>query len=184
MNWENEITLIEQKNDWRAGIRLVKNIDENEPAIYLRVMFLLLDLLVDGQYTEEEHDYAADNLKEIFDNSNQGFSTNAEFLFFMGIMAYIGEWYFGMDSVEPATSMLKNAMNIEPSNTLYKWGYYATVNQLPEVNTDLKLQLSEKLLRRETSKLDWLKGKGLLGEYVIGRIEGTYEEAKLIKALQ
>jgi hypothetical protein len=183
MNWRDEMALIEQKRDWRAGIRLLENINENNPALCLRAMFLLLDLLVDGQYTEEEHNFAADNLKEIFDKSNQRFSTNAEFLFFIGIMAYIGEWYFGMESVEPATTMLKKAMDIEPNNTLYEWGYYATINQLPEINTDLKLLLSEKLLCRETSELDWLSGKGLLGEYVIGRVEGTYKAVKAIKTL-
>jgi hypothetical protein len=184
MNWENEMVSIEQMNDWKAAIHLVDGIDEDEPSVYLRAMFLLLDLLVEGQYGEEEHDYAAKKLKEIFDESNRKFSNNAEFLFFSGIMAYVGEWYFGMESVEPATSMLENAMNTEPNNTLYKWGYYSRIDQRPERNTDLKLQLSEQLLFKETSKLDWLKRKGLLGKYVLGTLEGTYEDIKLIKASQ
>ncbi|UGU17905.1 hypothetical protein LS482_08495 [Sinomicrobium kalidii] len=182
MYWENNMTLIEQMNDWKSAIQLASNINENEPSVYLRAMFLLLDLLVEGQYSQEEHDLAAEKLKEIFDKSNQKFSNNAEFLFFSGIMAYVGEWYFGMESVDPATSMLENAMSIEPNNTLYKWGYYSRIDQRPEKNTDLKLQLSEQLLFNEVSKLDWLKSKGLLGKYVLGTLEGTYEDLKAVKA--
>src|SRR6056300_271624 len=182
MDWKNDLILIEQTNDWKAGIQLTENVDENNPEVFLRVMFVLLDLLVEGQYTQEEHDYAAKKLKEIFDKSNQKFSANAEFLFFSGIIIYIGEWYFGMESVEPATAMLKNAMRMEPDNTLYKWGYYSRIDQRPEQNIDLRLQLSEQLLSKETSTLDWLKSKGRLGKYVWGTLEGTHEELKAIKA--
>lgn len=184
MDWKNEIILIEQTNDWKAGIQLAENINENDPEVFLRVMFLLLDLLVEGQYTQEEHDYAAKKLKEIFDKSNQKFSANAEFLFFSGIMIYTGEWYFGMESVESATAMLESAMRMESGSALYKWGYYSRIDQRPEQNTDLKLQLSEQLLFKDTSKLDWLKSKGLLGKYVWGTLEGTYEDLKSIKASQ
>lgn len=184
MSWENEIASIEHSNDWRLAIELLKKQNFDNPEIYLRVMFLLLDLVVEGQYTQEEHDYAAKNLREIFNESNQKFSNIPEFLFFTGIMIYIGEWYFGMDSVDSATDMLSNAMRMEPDNILYKWGYYSTIDQRPEQNTELKLQLSEKLLFKETTKLNWLKSKGILGRYVIGTLEGTYEAVKEIKASQ
>jgi hypothetical protein len=103
-------------------------------------------------------------------------------LFFIGIMIYIGEWYFGMDSVEPGAIMLKKAMKIEPQNVLYKWGYYSRIDQRPEENIDLKLQLSEQLLFKEPQRIDWLRDKGLLGEYVLGTLEGIYEDLKVIKA--
>lgn len=182
MSWKNEITSIEQRNDWRLAVQLLEKYDEDQPELYLRVMFLLLDFVVEGQYTQEEHDYAAKKLRNLFDTFYEKFSDNPEFLFFTGIMAYIGEWYFGMDSVEPATSMLEKAMNTESDNTLYKWGYYSRIDQRSEQNTDLKLQLSEQLLFKETSKLDWLKSKGLLGKYVLGTLEETYEDLKAIKA--
>lgn len=181
MNWENKISLLEQSNDWKSAIQLLDRVGGNDPEIYLRVMFLLLDLLVEGQYTQEEHDYAAKKLKKYFDESNLKFSDDPAYLFFVGIMAYIGEWYFGMENVEPATAMLENAVRIEAYNPLYQWGYYSTIDQRPEQNTDLKLQLSEQLLFKETSKLEWLKSKGLLGKYVLGTLEGTYESLKMVK---
>jgi len=161
-----------------SAVQLLEKHNGDHPELYLRVMFLLLDFVVEGQYTQEEHDYAAKKLREIFDTSYEKFSDNPEFLFFTGIMAYIGEWYFGMDSVEPATLMLEKAMHMESGNTLYKWGYYSRIDQRPEQNTDIKLQLSEQLLFKEASKLDWLKSKGLLGKYVFGTLEGTFEDLK------
>lgn len=180
MNWKNKLTSFEQKNDRNSAIRLLDSVNVDDPEIYLRVMFMLLDFLVEGKYTQEEHDHAAKKLQELFEVSKQTFSENPEFLFFSGILAYIGEWYFGMESVEPAADMLEDAMRMEPDNTLYKWGYYSRIDQRPEQNTDLKLQLSKQLLFQETSKLDWLKSKGLLGKYVLGTLEGTYEDLKKV----
>jgi hypothetical protein len=184
MDWQKEMISIEQTNDWKAAIQLLEKQNGDTPEIYLRVIFLLLDFVVEGQYTQEEHDYASEKLREFFDKAHEKFSDNPEFLFFIGIMVYVGEWYFGMESVEPATAMLENAMRMEPDDTLYKWGYYSRIDQRPEQNTDLKLQLSERLLFRETTKLDWLKSKGMLGKYVLGTLEGIYEELKSVKASQ
>lgn len=181
MSWESEIVSIEHRDDWKSAIELLKGQSFDNPEIYLRVMFLLLDLVVEGQYTKEEHDHAAKELRKVFDASNQKFSNIPEFLFFAGIMIYIGEWYFGMDSVDAATDMLQNAMQMEPDNTLYRWGYYSTIDQRLEWNTNLKLQLSEQLLFEETARLDWLKSKGALGNYIVGTLEETYEALKSTK---
>ncbi len=184
MDSQNKMISIEQTKDWKAAIQLLEKPNEDTPEIYLRVIFLLLDFVVEGQYTQKEHDYAAEKLREFFDEAYKRFSDNPEFLFFTGIMVYIGEWYFGMESMNPATVMLENAMQMKPDDTLYKWGYYSRIDQRPEQNTNLKLQLSERLLFREITKLDWLKSKGMLGMYVLGTLEGTYEELKSVKASQ
>ncbi len=136
------------------------------------------DFTVEGQYTLEEHDLAAKELKENFVTSQEKYSNDAEFLFFTGIMVYIGEWYFGLDSVDSATSMLEKAMTIEPDNLLFKWGYYSRIDQRAEQNTALKLQLAEELLFNEPTKLAWLKSKGLLGTYVLGTLEDTYRNTR------
>ncbi|HEY9885858.1 MAG TPA: hypothetical protein V6C96_01220, partial [Vampirovibrionales bacterium] len=61
---------------------------------------------------------------------------------------------------------------------LYKWGYYLMIDQRSEHRTDLKLQLSEQLLFKETTELDWLQKKGMLGKYVLRILKETYEELK------
>lgn len=75
--------------------------------------------------------------------------------------------------------MLEKAAQREPENILYKWGYYSRIDQRTEVNTEMKRQLSEQLLK-DSSTIDWLKSKGLLGEYVLGTLKGTYEAFKAL----
>lgn len=182
MNWKDEMLSIEQRSDWKSAAQLLERYNGENPELYLRVMFLILDFVVEGKYDQDEHDYAAKKLREIFDNVYEIFSNDSEFLFFIGIMIYIGEWYFGINDLEAATVMLKRAMDNEPNNTLYKWGYYSCIDQRLEQNTDLKLHLSEQILLREGAKVDWLKSKGLLGRYVLGTLEKTYEDLKAVKA--
>lgn len=178
MTLGNTLMLIELKNDWKAAIQLLDSVDESEPECYLRIMFLLLDFVVEGQYSSEEHDYAARYLKEVFEGSRKKFANNPEYLFFSGVMAHMGEWYFGMDSIDEATTMLEYASKLDTGNSLYRWGYYSQIDQRLEVNTELKLQLSEQLLFKESVQLDWLRERGLLGRYVLGLLEQTYEDLK------
>ncbi len=180
MKWKDEIIVIEQKNDWRAAIELLEKDESDNEELYLRVIFLLLYFVIEGKYTSQEHDYAAKKLKFFFDKANKKFSSDAEFLFFAGIMIYMGEWYFGMDSVEPATIMLEKAMGLEPQNVLYEWGYYSRIDQRPEQNTIQKLELSERLLFKELHQISGLREKGLLGQYVLGTLERTYGDLKAL----
>lgn len=182
MDWNNKLTIFEENADWKSSIQLLNETDENNPEIYLRVMFQLVDFLVDGEYSPDEHDLASSNLKEIYDNSCLKFSDNTEFLFFAGIMGYIAEIYFTMGKLAPAAAMLEKAMHKEPNNLLYKWGYYSIIDQRAEVNTDVKLKLSELLLFTEEPILDRLKSKGLLGRYVLGVLQSTYLKTKAIRA--
>lgn len=179
MVWDKVITEFEQKNDWKGAIQFLEKEEKKELDVYSRVIFILLDFLVDGQYTQEEHDFIAQKIKQIFSDASLKFLNNTEFLFFSGIMIYIAEWYFGMNSLKEATTMLEKAAQREPENILYKWGYYSRIDQRTEVNTEMKRQLSEQLLK-DSSTIDWLKSKGLLGEYVLGTLKGTYEAFKAL----
>ncbi len=180
MHWKNELDTIEQSNNWQAAVRLATSKQWEHPEVYYRVIFLLLAFVVEGQYTQEEHDTAAQKLKLLFDKSAQHYAGKPEFLFFTGFMIYMGEWYFGMDSVAPATAMLNKAMHMAPTNTLHKRGYYASVDQNPTQHYKQKLELSEQLLFKEQNRLTWLKSKGLLGKYIIRLLEGSYETLKSV----
>jgi len=167
MNWKNEILLIEQKQDWKNAIYWYENNEDKELEIYLRIIFVLLDFLVDGNYTAEEHDLVSFKIKKMYDETHSKFLNNSEFLFFAGIMIFIAEWYFGMDDVETGTIMLKKAMQNNPDNILYKWAFYTITDQRASINTDLKQQLSIQILKK-IEIIEWLKNKGLIGKYVLG----------------
>ena len=92
-------------------------------------------------------------------------------------MIYIAEWYFGIETLDEATAMLNKATQSEPYNILYKWGYYSITDQRAEINTKTKFFLSKQILG-DSLLLKWIKSKGLLGEYIEGIIQGTYEATK------
>ncbi len=174
MEWKEKISLIEKDGNWQVALRLFEEDKKEEVDFYLRIIFILLDFLVDRRYTQEEHDFVAPKVEYIFNEANLKYSDNAEFLFFSGIMISIAEWYFGMATVEPAMAMLKRSMQREPENLLYKWGYYSLPDQRLEVNSELKFQLAEHVLRDEVT-INLLNTKGLLGQYVLGIVEYFYQ---------
>ena len=47
MSWNIEMDNIERKYDWRAAVGLLKRVSVPPPELYLRVMFLLLDFVVE-----------------------------------------------------------------------------------------------------------------------------------------
>lgn len=89
-------------------------------------------------------------------------------------MIYIAEWYFGFDSTVEAEMMLEDAMKSNPDNIVHKWGYYSITDQRAEINTRLKHDLSKRILK-DRLIIKWIKNKGLLGKYVVGIVQSTYE---------
>jgi hypothetical protein len=174
-NWPNSLLAIEQNSDWAAAINLLEKAVDPPRDLYLRVIFLLLYFIIEEQYTEAEYEVISQKIKKFFDAANNKFSNQPKFLFFAGIMIYMGEWYFGMEDVEPGALMLKKAMILEPENALYSWGYYSRIDQRLSINTQLKIKLIEEILSQPTRYIDWLKSKGLLGEYIITTLENSYK---------
>lgn len=50
-------------------------------------------------------------------------------------------------------------------------------DQRTEINTELKQLISNQILE-DNLILEWLKNKGLLGEYILGIIQSTYESTQ------
>lgn len=178
MEINDKLLLIEQQRNYIEAIAFVENNKALELDAYLRILFLLLDFLVDGQYTDEEHDFVSLKLKDIYIEAKEKFSCNREFLFFTALMIYIAEWYFGIENLDEATNMLKQASEDKPKVILYDWGYNSIPDQRVEINTKVKYLLSQKILE-ENSTIKYLEEKGLLGRYIIGIIQNTYNLTKI-----
>lgn len=178
IDWKETITILEKKRDWRGAINLLQNSDNITLDVHLRVMFLLVFYLAEGQYSTDDYNYISINLREIYNKTKNKYIENSQFLFYTAIIMYIGEWYFGIDDIEFVNQMLKKASDMESNNMLYKWGYYSHIDQRLEIDTGLKLQLSEQLLFKEPTHINLLKEMGLLGEYIIGTLEATYKDLK------
>ena len=142
---------------------------------------MLHNILLEEDYQESEHNHIAELLKKYFDESYQKFSENSEYLFFVGKILYIAEWYFGVDDdlkvleEKLAFKMQKKAFEKESKNPLYEWAYV--------FSKDEKLRafdLSKQILYDKYNQLDWLKSKGFAGKYLIESIEYCYENYKEI----
>lgn len=125
-----------------------------------------------------KHDYYADLLKKYFLESYNRFSNHSEYLFYIGFIASMSEWYFDIE-MEDVESMLKKATYLDPESLLYKWGYCCIPNQRAEVNTETKYSLLRQIL--ENNKLmENIIQKGPLGEYLKEFMLSIYKSTKVL----
>lgn len=174
MRFENELELIEREKNVNQAIDFLNDKERQNLDYYLRILFVLLDFLVEEQYTEEQYEFYSKKINEIFFQTKLEYFDNEEFLFFMGIMICMGDYIFGFDSFDEGTTMLEVAMKAKPDNPVFKWGAYVITDQRIDINTELKHHLSMQVLNN-SQMVDWLQTKGLLGKYVLGMIQSTYE---------
>ena len=173
--YTNEITSIEESENWLGAISLLHIQEENNLNVTIRGIFVIAYFLVEGQYNSSEYLYMTENLQDIYKKAKIKFQDNCQFMFFSAITIYLGEWYFNLE-IEIAEQMLAAAKNLEPNNILYEWGYIAYINRNCNVNKELKLKLSEQLLFKDPASISLLKELGLMGRYIIGILENTYEQ--------
>ncbi len=92
-------------------------------------------------------------------------------LSFCFLMA-LNEWAFGLEDFELAYSLLKRAMELEPENKLYEWGYkFSTGN--PAVFDPEVMSLTEQLYA-DKQTLDWLESRGEIGCIIADAIRSKY----------
>jgi len=179
MNWKEQLKKFENSRDWKSAIELMqRNLDQNPDDVeaYVTIIYLLHNFLVEEDYLESEHDHWAGLLKQYFVESQKNFSDNAEYLFFIGKILYIAEWYFGVDDdfkpveEKKAFKMQKKAFEKEPKNTLFEWAYRFSLDD------KLSGYLAQQILVYDKTKVEWLKLKGFPGEYILESLERSKEK--------
>ena len=172
MNWKEELISLEQNKNWKPAIELLeKTINDyaNNLDVYLSINYLLMNILVEEDYSQSEHDYYSLLLKKYFDESYIKFYNNPEFLFFIGKIGCMSEWYFEIE-IDEAQNMIKRSLELEPENILYKWANYGNLNMSDLCNREKMIRYAKQALS-EPKVEEVLKGKGSLGQYLM---EGLY----------
>ncbi len=180
MSWKEQLSEIEshfgyhEKRDWMPAIELVKNLVEQYPhdvEVYIRTIYLIHNILLEEDYPNNEHNEMANLLKKYFDKSYSLFSEDAEYLFFIGKILHIAEWYFGLEDTVLATEMQRKAMEKEPDNLLYEWAY-----RLSCIGDIVAGYLANQLIEHENNKIKWLKSKGFPGNYVLEHLQMSNQQ--------
>lgn len=180
MNWKAQFADYEKffgvhaEIDWKPAVAFAQKVIDNNPEdieAYIRVIYLLHNILVEEDYPETEHDHMANLLKQYFNKSYKKFSENAEYLFFIGKILHIAEWYFGLADNKLAVELQKKATEKEPGNLLYEWTYrFSCPGDIEEG------YLAHQLITHEKDKIRWLKSKGYPGEYILEHLEASNQE--------
>lgn len=180
MYWKDEISEIERdfglhkEKDWKPGIALVNELLTQYPdnvELSIRAIYLLHNILLEEEYPNEDQDGMIDMLKKWFSESKKNFSENAEYLFFIGKILHIAEWYFGLKNNRLALRFQKKAMEKEPGNLLYEWAY-----RLSCTGDVIEGYLAHQLITNDKDKIKWLKSKGFPGEYMLEHLEISNQE--------
>lgn len=180
MNWKEQLSEIEKdfgfhkERDWKPAIGLVNDLLAEYPdnvEINIRAIYILHNILVEEEYPDEEQDRMIDLLQKWFNQSKEKFSEDAEYLFFIGKILHIAEWYFGLEDNKLAVEFQKKAMEKEPGNLLYEWAYRLSC---PE--DVVEGYLAHQIVANDKDKISWLKAKGFPGEYVLEHLKMSNEE--------
>lgn len=165
MLWQKQLKELEDHKKWDQAILLMEHVILEFPTLeaYLAMSYLLMNLLVEEDYDFHKRAYYEALSKKYFNKGYEEFLQNPEYLFFMGIIAGISEWYVGLKR-EDIHAMLAQALSLEPENDLYRWGYYGSLQ------IDDPSNKSDSCAERISADLNFmwmLKCKGSLGEYIV-----------------
>lgn len=167
-----------KQQDWeevRKEVQSLWSLHLDDVEVVIRILYILHNILVEELYTDNEAILLEALFKEYYDISYEKYRENAEYLFFIGTILHICEWYFGIDegmnSVDKtlAFQMQEKARVKEPDNKLYQWAIKFSLGEKNEAYL-----LAKELLWGDAFYLVWLQKKGFAGDYIIHRIKYSY----------
>lgn len=165
---------VHAKIDWMPRIGHVvaiglDNIDNVEVAV--RVLYFLHNCVLEEEHTESEHDSMHRLLESMFRLYNNRFMDNAYYLYFLGCILNVAEWYFGLDDTDVAEQFQRKAAELEPGNILYYYGTLQSPVQQAEGN-----KIACDIINNRKDIVAWLQGRGFPGKYVLGGLEMNAKE--------
>lgn len=185
--WKNSLEQYEEAKNWKLSIQFLEQVIHENPNLieaYIRIIYLLHHVLLEenGEDQGLDDSMLEKKLEHYFNTAQIKFIDNAEYLFFVGKIMHVAEWYFGKNTdavAKLALSMQKKASEIEHSNILYKWSYLYSMSK-PGTFTQQKATLAQQILYKSPYIIDWLKSKGLPGKYVLRSLQWCYEQYKAV----
>jgi tetratricopeptide (TPR) repeat protein len=172
MNWQKELRRLERNKQWDDAIALMQNtINKNPDCLdaYLGIAYLLMNLIVEEDYDRSKGDYYRYLTKKYYDESYAKFSRDPKYLFYMGTIASMSEWFFGIET-EDCEKMLQDAFRLNPHSLLYQWDYYGALDRENYENREAVCDYAKAILAFDSPIPKILNLESSLGEYLYGLI--------------
>lgn len=172
MDWKLQLQSHVSNKEFQQALKLLRQETAKHPddvKATVMLLYLLHNLLIEEDLLKlgYDHDALANELLTQFRSAQERFNDDPVFLFFVGIILHIAEWYFGQDDVSLALRMQKRATEIEPDNILFQFSYlFSLGEQKRAVSLAKKLMIDEECLQ-------WLRSYGFAGDYVVELIQST-----------
>lgn len=163
--WKLTLKQLEDQKQWDDAIDFMISIVAQEQSIdaYLAMEYLLMNLLVEEQYDEIKHDYYASLIWQYFDESYALFKESPEYLYYMGWIASMSEWYLNIDQSD-AIKMITTAVAMNPNNSVYMW--YDQLDK--DIHSSDVIRYAQCIIYNTSHTKEILSQKGSLGEYILG----------------
>jgi tetratricopeptide (TPR) repeat protein len=173
MTWTDILAEYEKSKKWQEGLALLEGQIQKEPnncEAYVRIIYLIHNLLVDEDYEKYgfDHYYLSSLLLKYYKESFPKCKEDVEYIFFLGNVMHIAEWYFDEKDNTFAIQLQKKAMDMEPDNLLFKFCYELSISNDME---ELKTLATE--IYNQSKYLDWSSKKGYPGRYAIGKVKAV-----------
>ena len=139
----------------------------DEVELYVRAIYCLHNILVEEVYPTDREGELTALLQRWFYQSKERFADDAEYLFFMGKILHIAEWYFGLTDRQLALTFQRRALEKEPDNLLYEWAYRLSVSGPGD---EREGYLAQHLIEKEPAVIRWLESKGFPGQYLLDHL--------------
>lgn len=165
MNWQEQLQEYQRTKEWDKAIDFMNQTiatNQDDKWAYIQAIYLFHNILLEEDYPDEKQESLASLLQGYFEDSNHKFSTDPDYLFFIGKILHIAEWYFGLEDISLAISFQKKALDMKPYKLLYEWAYRLSCN-----GDQVADYLAYQLVANEKSIIEWLNSKGFPGDYIL-----------------
>jgi len=165
--WQQKLKQLEDNKQWDTAIEFMEMTLKNrtDRDVYIALIFLLMNLLVEENFDISKHDFYAEKLKHYFAQSYPLFLHDPEYLFCIGITAVMSEWYLDLTQKD-WEHMLQEAYRLAPNNILYQWAYYSSLDlDIPD-NKKIAHSYAQLITEKNSKLFEELHKRGAFGDYI------------------
>src|ERR1019366_6868311 len=176
MEWREKLKQIEDSWNWTAALSLYHDIEADLPYndrldLSVSVLFQITDWSLEERLSEQEDQHLISQMNLLYVETMKMFSDNPDYLFSIGVITGMYRYPFGIQEERPK-EFVREAIIFAPNILLYKAWYCVEFKEKLALgeDADLRIALDDPFTRQ------WKENKGMLATYVLGWIQGAYDD--------